>query len=43
MALREDSQRHALALVLVQESAVNILNAFHGATAAVDALASEKE
>ncbi len=43
MALREDSQHHALALVLVQESAVNILNAFDGAKAAVDALASEKE
>jgi len=46
MALREDSQknlRHTLSLVLVQESAVNILNAFNSAKAKVDALASEKE
>ncbi len=45
MALREDSQKnknHTLSLVLVQESAANILNAFNCAKAAVDALASEK-
>ena len=45
MALREDSQKnqnHRLALVLVEESAANIVNAFNCAKAAVDALASEK-
>jgi adenosine deaminase len=45
MALREDSQKnqnHRLSLVLVQESAANIVNAFNCAKAAVDALASEK-
>jgi hypothetical protein len=46
MALREDSQKnenHTLSLVLVQESAANIVNAFNCAKAAVDALASEKK
>ncbi len=46
MALREDSQQnknHTLALVLVQESAANIMNAFSCAKAAVDALANEKK
>ena len=45
MALREDSQKnenYTLSLVLVQESAANIVNAFNYAKAAVDALASEK-
>ena len=45
MALREDSQKnenYTLSLVLVQESAANIVNAFNRAKAAVDALASEK-
>jgi hypothetical protein len=45
MALREDSQKnqdHTLSLILVQESAANIINAFNCAKAAVDALASEK-
>lgn len=44
MALREDSQNnqnHTLSLVLVQESAANIVNAFNCVKAAVDALASE--
>ena len=46
MALREDSQKnqkHTLSLVLVQESAANIVNAFNYAKAAVVALASEKD
>jgi len=45
MALREDSQKnqnHTLSLLLVQESAANIINAFNCAKAAVDSLASEK-
>ena len=45
MALREDSQKnqkHTLSLVLVQESAANIVNAFNCAKAAVVALTSEK-
>ncbi|MEW6668410.1 MAG: hypothetical protein AB1512_24625 [Thermodesulfobacteriota bacterium] len=45
MALREDSQRnedHILALILVQESAANILNAFNCAKAAVDAAKGEE-
>ncbi len=44
MALRADSQEnkdHTLALILVEESAANILNAFNWAKAAVDAAASE--
>jgi hypothetical protein len=46
MALREDSQKnknHKLSLVLVEESAANIVNAFNCAKATVDALASEKK
>lgn len=46
MALCEDrkkNENHTLALVLVQESAANIVNAFNCAKAAVDALASEKK
>ena len=46
MALREDSQKnqkHTLSLVLVQESAANIVNAFNYAKGAVVALASEKD
>ena len=46
MALREDTEKnenHALSLVLVQESAANIVNAFNRAKVAVDALASEKK
>jgi len=46
MALREDSQKnenYTLSLILVQESAGNIINAFNRAKAAVDALASEKK
>ena len=45
MALREDSQKnqnHTLSLVLVQESAANIVNTFNCAKTAVDALESEK-
>jgi hypothetical protein len=45
MALREDSQKnqnYTLSLVLVQESAANIVNAFNYAKAAVDSLSSEK-
>ena len=41
MALRADSQKdqsHALALILVEESAANILSAFNRAKAAVDAV-----
>jgi hypothetical protein len=44
MALRADSEKnknHTLALILVEESAANILNAFNRAKAAVDAAASE--
>ena len=44
MALRADSQKnenHTLALILVEESAANILNAFNRAKAAVDAVASD--
>lgn len=44
MALRKDSkknQNHALSLVLVQESAANIVNAFNSAKGAVDELADE--
>lgn len=44
MALREDSENnknHTLSLILVQESATNILNAFNRAKAAVDALATD--
>jgi hypothetical protein len=44
MALRADSQKdenYTLALILVEESAVNILNAFNHAKAAVDAAASD--
>jgi hypothetical protein len=43
MALRADSQKdenYTLALILVEESAANILNAFNHAKAAVDAAAS---
>jgi len=43
MALREDSQKnekHILALILVEESAANILNAFNRAKAAVNAVVS---
>jgi hypothetical protein len=46
MALLEDSQKnesHTLSLILVQESAANIINAFNCARAAVDALASENK
>jgi len=46
MALREDSQKnekYTLSLVLVQESAANIIKAFSCAKAAVGALASEKK
>lgn len=44
MALRADSQKdenYTLALILVEESAANILNAFNHAKAAVDAAASD--
>ena len=44
MALRADSQKdknYTLALILVEESAANILNAFNRAKAAVDAAASD--
>ncbi|HVP79756.1 MAG TPA: hypothetical protein VMV04_17870 [Thermodesulfobacteriota bacterium] len=44
MALRADSQKnesHTLALILVEESAANILSAFNRAKAAVDAVISE--
>ena len=44
MVLREDSENnknHTLSLILVQESATNILNAFNCAKAAVDALATD--
>ena len=46
MALRADSDKnenHTLSLVLVQESAANIVNAFNFAKAAADALASEND
>ena len=45
LALREDSRQNddfVLALVLVQESGANIINAFNGAKAAADALPSQK-
>ncbi len=44
MALRADSQKnesHTLALILVEESAANILSAFNRAKAAVDAVVSD--
>lgn len=44
MALREESRKNkslTLALILVEESAANILNAFNCAKAAVDAAANE--
>jgi hypothetical protein len=44
MALRADSQKnenHTLALILVEESAANILNAFNRAKAAVDTVVSD--
>ena len=44
MALRAESQRdknYTLALILVEESAANILNAFNRAKAAVDAASSD--
>ncbi len=44
MALRADSQKdqnYSLALILVEESAANILNAFNRAKTAVDAAASD--
>ncbi len=44
MALRSDSKKnenHTLALILVEESAANILNAFNRAKAAVDAVVSD--
>jgi len=44
MALRADSQKnenHTLALILVEESAANILNAFNRAKAAIDAVVSD--
>ena len=44
MALRADSQKdrnYTLALILVEESAANILNAFNRAKAAVDAATSD--
>lgn len=45
MALREDSQKsqnYTLSLILVQESAANIVNAFNYAKSAVEELPSEK-